>query len=552
MALQGFPISRLNFDVIAERYGVQVKDVLGALGNSMSINALMRLRRERALERDGATATAAAAAAVAVLAPPTDLAAALEDRLVSLGRALLLHRRADVALGRHMHRLGDALRAVAKTLDVDTNFVHKSMEIKSDGDKARHQPLLAATPSAAVDCVVEVCVADVVASTVKVDTAVLPHGSVLRAEAPVFVPLGLLGAIAPDYCEDQVPIQVDTVAPFVQEGQATEYETGFHEESCDDVELDVTIEEDGDATACAAEPPPPAAACSAAVAVYLTVSLMLKGFAELFISPLVFRVLLISPSPCRDAVLGRRRGPGSAETQSSVDGRMGPWHVGDDHTGSQEFADEDAHLKRAAARLAGTVAEAARLARAAAVSSRPALGSEGTAATWPLLERQDRQADAVLAAKIGDHTEFKQDFKDVVTDANETCWQEMVEVIRGRAVSTTLPDGSRRTYQQPRGMRHAALCWFLQCLDDQNVEAERRPPSWLPPRTLHPPLLDTAILKHGGHRRDRRATAALRDGARQLQSFEQEDSDESESGESADDPLYEHFGPRAVGNPSRW
>eukprot|EP00959_Pyramimonas_sp_CCMP1952_P407878 8547935-Pyramimonas_sp.AAC.1 len=43
MALQGFPISRLNFDVIAERYGVQVKDVLGALGNSMSINALMRL-----------------------------------------------------------------------------------------------------------------------------------------------------------------------------------------------------------------------------------------------------------------------------------------------------------------------------------------------------------------------------------------------------------------------------------------------------------------------------------------------------------------------------
>ncbi|CAK0805965.1 unnamed protein product, partial [Prorocentrum cordatum] len=255
-----------------------------------------RLRRERALERDGATATAAAAAAVAVLAPPTDLAAALEDRLVSLGRALLLHHRADVALGRHMHRLGDALRAVAKTLDVDTDFVHRGMEIKSDGDKARHQPLLAATPSAAVDCVVEICVADVVASTVKVDTAGLPHGSVLRAEAPVFVPLGLLGAIAPDYCEDQVPIQLDTVAPFVQEGQATECETGFHEESCDDAELDVTIEEDGDATACTAEPPPPAAACSAAatalvrfLALIFKVSLTLKGFAELFISPLVFQ-----------------------------------------------------------------------------------------------------------------------------------------------------------------------------------------------------------------------------------------------------------------------
>ncbi|CAK0894651.1 unnamed protein product, partial [Prorocentrum cordatum] len=82
------------------------------------------------------------------------LAAALEDRLVCLGKALLLHHRTDVALGCHMHRLGDALRAVAKTLDVDMDFVHWDMEIQGDSDKARHEPLVAA------DIKVEVCVAE--------------------------------------------------------------------------------------------------------------------------------------------------------------------------------------------------------------------------------------------------------------------------------------------------------------------------------------------------------------------------------------------------------
>ncbi|CAK0851880.1 unnamed protein product, partial [Prorocentrum cordatum] len=68
------------------------------------------------------------------------LAAALGDRL---GKALMLHHTADVALACHMHRLGDALRAVAKTLDVDMDFVHWGMEIKGDGEKARHEPLVA-------------------------------------------------------------------------------------------------------------------------------------------------------------------------------------------------------------------------------------------------------------------------------------------------------------------------------------------------------------------------------------------------------------------------
>ena len=43
MALQGFPVSRVDFDELAAKHNVQVKDVLGAVGNSMSINVLMRL-----------------------------------------------------------------------------------------------------------------------------------------------------------------------------------------------------------------------------------------------------------------------------------------------------------------------------------------------------------------------------------------------------------------------------------------------------------------------------------------------------------------------------
>ncbi|CAK0853697.1 unnamed protein product, partial [Prorocentrum cordatum] len=113
-----------------------------------------RMRKERAQARDGDRAVAAAIAAVAELAPPQALAAALEERLVCLGKALLLHHRADVALGCHMHRLGDALRAVAKTLDVDMDFVLWGVEIKGDGDKARHEPLVAAGIK------MEVCVAE--------------------------------------------------------------------------------------------------------------------------------------------------------------------------------------------------------------------------------------------------------------------------------------------------------------------------------------------------------------------------------------------------------
>ncbi|CAK0838443.1 unnamed protein product [Prorocentrum cordatum] len=114
-----------------------------------------RLRRERAQARGGDTAAAAATAAVAELAPPQAPAAALEVRLVCLGKALLLlHHGADVALSCHMHRLGDALRAVATTLDVDMGFVHWGMEIKGDGDKARHELLVAA------DITVEACVAE--------------------------------------------------------------------------------------------------------------------------------------------------------------------------------------------------------------------------------------------------------------------------------------------------------------------------------------------------------------------------------------------------------
>eukprot|EP00959_Pyramimonas_sp_CCMP1952_P311556 6520297-Pyramimonas_sp.AAC.1 len=64
------------------------------------------------------------------------------------------HHRADVALGCHMYRLGDALRAVAKTLAVDMDFVRWGMEIKGDDDKTRREPFVAA------DIKVEVCVAE--------------------------------------------------------------------------------------------------------------------------------------------------------------------------------------------------------------------------------------------------------------------------------------------------------------------------------------------------------------------------------------------------------
>ena len=42
MALQGFPIEKLKIEELQSN-GICMKDFLGALGNSMSINVLMRL-----------------------------------------------------------------------------------------------------------------------------------------------------------------------------------------------------------------------------------------------------------------------------------------------------------------------------------------------------------------------------------------------------------------------------------------------------------------------------------------------------------------------------
>ncbi|CAK0809837.1 unnamed protein product [Prorocentrum cordatum] len=93
-----------------------------------------------------------------------------KQRMVALGKALLLHWRADGVLGAHRHRLGDALRALHAATGLSEESLDTFKQIKKQGDLARHLPLRVAAPGD-------------VESSEKISVA----GEDLRATAPSFV-----------------------------------------------------------------------------------------------------------------------------------------------------------------------------------------------------------------------------------------------------------------------------------------------------------------------------------------------------------------------------
>ncbi|CAK0809290.1 unnamed protein product [Prorocentrum cordatum] len=166
-----------------------------------------QLDQARHVARDRMEAEAAAASAAAALRPSDELRDALTGRLVQLGQALLLHHRADAALGMHHHRLGDALRAVAQSLDLGPEFLKLGMLVKGDGDRARHEPLLPRpldVPKAAVDIQIEVCVAEPPSRILLAQCAGQAAAAQLRRGAAPFWPLrppGRWAAGGGDVCD---------------------------------------------------------------------------------------------------------------------------------------------------------------------------------------------------------------------------------------------------------------------------------------------------------------------------------------------------------------
>ena len=103
-----------------------------------------RLRRERARSADIHIAKEATRKVFARCPWNDTDKDELKDRLEKVGASLLLHWRLDETMGRHWHRLGDALRAAQKAVGTDLNLDQASLAafraVQLDGNAARHEP----------------------------------------------------------------------------------------------------------------------------------------------------------------------------------------------------------------------------------------------------------------------------------------------------------------------------------------------------------------------------------------------------------------------------